>query len=427
MRFTKNKVSAIILILVSALTLSCKDSTKLDADKYFSNAALKSERETFFTKTINQTILKNLSLTLNDSTESNYREAFWAMELIQFKNDFTDSVIANCFINLSDRSLEFQRAFLEIIYSLYQNQFTAEIKSISESTANPKLFAMCLSYLKNSNNDLKLMLSNYLNKYPDMTEDPIIVMLKIDINMHSFSIPPLLDLFKSDYQNKIVVFSIQRSNRDYPGLVVIKKPDGKFLLDESGEIFNVSQLARAITDLPGYITNGNTPQGIFSIQSIDSSKNIFIGPTPNLQIVLPFEVNPEKYFHNNTSDSLWNMSQYRNLLPDSWENYFPIYESYYAGKAGRNEIIAHGTTINPEYYKNKSYYPFTPSLGCLTTREIWSNKNGRLIESDQIKFMNAFNNAGSGKGFFIVVNIDDQQSVVTLAELKSFIKVAEKN
>jgi hypothetical protein len=143
-------------------------------------------------------------------------------------------------------------------------------------------------------------------------------------------------------------------------------------------------------------------------------------------MVLPYEVNPEKYFHNKISDSLWNMNQYKNLLPESWKNYLPICEAYYAGKVGRSEIIAHGTTINPEYYKNKSYYPFTPSLGCLTTKEIWSDQNGKIIESDQIKLMNAFINAGSGKGFFIVVNIDDQHSPVTFDEIKSYINNAEK-
>ncbi len=251
-------------------------------------------------------------------------------------------------------------------------------------------------------------------------------MLKNNLSNESISLPPVEDLFGNSFEHKLVIFSIQRSNRDYPGLLIIRKPDGKFLRDESGKIFSIPQLARAITDLPGYITNGNTPEGILSIQGIDFSKNVFIGPSPNLQLVLPYEVSPQKYFHNEVTDTVWNKDFYSNLLPDSWKNYLPIYEAYYAGKAGRNEIIAHGTTIDPEFYKEKSYYPFTPSLGCLTTKELWSDVNGKIVESDQIKLMNAFNDAGVDNGYFVVVNIDDQHKPITFNEIENLILNAER-
>jgi hypothetical protein len=142
--------------------------------------------------------------------------------------------------------------------------------------------------------------------------------------------------------------------------------------------------------------------------------------------VLPFEVNPLTFFHNQITDSSWNEELYNSLLPASWKNYIPIHTTYYAGKAGRTEIIAHGTTIDPGFYNGKSYFPYTPSLGCLTTKEIWSNENGKLIESDQIKFMNAIKLINAEEGFFIVVDIDNQNSAVNLTEIKSIILEAEK-
>lgn len=63
--------------------------------------------------------------------------------------------------------------------------------------------------------------------------------------------------------------------------------------------------------------------------------------------------------------------------------------SFYAGKAGRSEIIIHGTTIDTEFYKQKAYYPFTPSLGCLCTLERWSEKDGSLVKSEQLRLNNA--------------------------------------
>lgn len=409
-----------ILLFISILLIQCS-SKKFSETDFYSKAALKSERAIFLDKSINQTITESLLHPLNDSTEQKYMSAFWAMELIQYKNEFTDSVISSCFANLNERSIEFQRSFLELVYTLYQNKFSYQVEVFAKETNNPKLFAMCADYLKRSGYDVNNMFEEFLETNPLLIDNPIMIMLKHSLSNDLISLPPVEDLFANSFEQKLVIFSIQRSNRDYPGLLIIRKPDGKFLRDESGKIFSIPQLARAITNLPGYITNGNTPEGMLSIQGIDFSKNVFIGLTPNLQLVLPYEVSPQKYFHNEVTDTVWNKDFYSNLLPDSWKNYLPIYEAYYAGKAGRNEIIAHGTTIDPEFYKDKSYYPFTPSLGCLTTKELWSDVNGNIVESDQIILMNAFNDAGADNGYFVVVNIDDKESPVTLEELKEIL------
>jgi hypothetical protein len=415
----------ILILFLSLLFIQCT-SEKYSEKDFYSEATLKSEREKFFDKSINQTITQSLLLPLNNSTEQKYISAFWAMEIIQYKNEFTDSVINSCFDNLNERSTEFQRSFLELVYTLYQNKYTYQVEVFAKETKNPKLFAMCLDYLKRSTYDMNKMLEEFLERNPLLIDHPIMIMLKHSLSNASISLPPIEDLFGNRFEEKLVIFSIQRSSRDYPGLVIIKRHDGKFLRDEYGEIFSIPQLARAITDLPGYITNGNTPEGILSIQGKDVSKNLFIGPSPNIQLVLPFEVNTKIYFHKDVNDTIWAEEYYRNLLPDSWKEYMPIYEAYYAGKAGRNEIIAHGTTIDPEFYKNKPYYPFTPSLGCLMTKEIWSGENGKLVESGQIKLMNALSSIEFEKGYFVVVNIDDTYSPVTLNEIKDLILKAEK-
>ncbi len=420
----------ILVILITLFFQQCSSQIYKKED-FFSESTIKTERENFLNKTINQTIIQSLNLPLTDSTEEKYLSAFWAMELIQFRNQTTDDAIKNSLIDFQNRSLAFQRALLEVLYSLYQNEFIQEIKSLIPYLSNSKLFAMCIHYLRDSVSvdTLKQLTYEFESKFMRPEEDPIIKMLKYDLQTEFRSenkVPPLTDLLSKNFgSDKIVIYSLQRINRDYPGLLVIKNTDGKFLRDDKGEIFSVPQLARAISDLPGYITNGNTPEGILSIQGTDVSKNIFIGPSPNLQTVLPFEVNPIIYFHNLTNDSIWNSDLYSNLLPESWKSYLPIYEAYYAGKAGRNEIIAHGTTIDPNFYKNKSYFPFTPSMGCLTTKEIWSEETGKLIESDQIKLMNVLSKFNELKGYLIVVNIDDKKSPVELSELKEMILLSE--
>ena len=89
--------------------------------------------------------------------------------------------------------------------------------------------------------------------------------------------------------------------------------------------------------------------------------------------------------------------------------------------AGRTEIIAHGTTVNPEYYTNQPYYPLTPTQGCLATKETWSTLDGKRIESDQQKLVNAVKVAGGADGYCIVIEIDDQQKPVGIEEILPYL------
>ncbi len=63
----------------------------------------------------------------------------------------------------------------------------------------------------------------------------------------------------------------------------------------------------------------------------DVSKNIFIGPSPNPQLVLPCEVPVKEFFHHSSGpDTIRTRGKYQELLPDFWKAYFPIYEAYHA-------------------------------------------------------------------------------------------------
>lgn len=141
-----------------------------------------------------------------------------------------------------------------------------------------------------------------------------------------------------------------------------------------GQVLKFPQLARSITNLPYYLNNGNTPQGLFKITGVDTSDNSGIGPTTNLQLIMPFENGPEVFFGTNTSF----IFHYNKLL-GSLEKYQSLWESYQAGKIGRSEIIAHGTTINPQYYCHEKYFPPTPSLGCLCSPETCKKKGEEFI------------------------------------------------
>lgn len=235
--------------------------------------------------------------------------------------------------------------------------------------------------------------------------------------------PSLQDLFKYQQQkgNKII-YSFQRWNRDYPGIAIVQNADGSFVTRSDGHIMIFEQLARSGSSLPYFLTNGNSPQGIYSILGTAVANNNFIGPTPNIQMIMPYEDSLKKFFHNDWDSSIVPMTAYQQLLPPSWRNYQPLTESFFAGKIGRSEIIAHGTTIDPEYFKDKPYYPISPTLGCLCAKEIWNVTSGRLLVSEQFNLYSAFTSTPGNKGYLIVINIDDQQKAVTREEVEAIVR-----
>jgi hypothetical protein len=210
-------------------------------------------------------------------------------------------------------------------------------------------------------------------------------------------------------------------------MVVIRRPDGSFVKNNDSSYFHTSQLARAVTNFPFYLTNGNTPQGIFRWTGFAISKLAFIGPTPNLQMTMPFEVTPPVFF-NDTGllGRTWDKEMYGSLLPASWKAYEGAYESFYAGANGRSAIIMHGTTVDPVYYKGKSYYPQTPSLGCLCSYEEW-NAKGMRVKSNQQQIDDALDSFDASSGYVVVIELNSAPKPVTIDEIKPFMLRAEKN
>ena len=429
--------SLLFLLFTSLLIGSCtlKKESKENSQLVMKRTT-KAERIKFKDNLYENIINKNIFLPLNDSTEKNYQKAFWGIELALDSADAAEQAIKRSLQAFPVRSPQFQQDALEVAYTVFPNSFYNEITPISQNTNDPKLFAMSISYLirdKNNFHSRDFYFNLLKRKFSDWQNEPVLVPLGKYLQTPEIDYlstrPSLVDLLSHNYgKDKTIIFSIQRSDRDYTGLAIIRKPDGKFVRDANGTIFNIPQLARAITNLPSNITNGNTPQGILSIQGVDNSKNVFIGPTTNIQLVLPFESNPKTFFHDDKIvDTMMTKEMYSNLLPGPWKNYFPIWESFYAGKAGRTEIISHGTTTNPEFYEGKPYYPNTPTLGCLSAKEIWSTKDGTRIESDQQALADAFLESGSKSGYIIVVDIDNKKQPVVIDNVIMDILKAEQN
>lgn len=317
------------------------------------------------TQQLKQQVDRTIVLPLNDSTYQRWMGAYWAMELMFYQPAGYEQSIPSQIAKLPKTGPGFQRAFMEMLYTLYLSKYDAELKVILPQLKSDKVKAMALEYLSASGTTLHHSVD------PAFTRSSYYPLYLYQRSKKEQALPSRNDFLHASFlPGQTVLCSFQSTDRNKPGYLMIRLADGTWMKNEQGEELRFPQLARSISNLPFYLTNGNTPQGLYKITGVDTSDNNWIGPTTNLQMILPFEKNASDFFGTDTSFE----NYYSYLLGHHLQRFIGLKESYWAGKIGRTEIIAHGTTIDPEYYKHQLYYPNTPSLGCLCSPELWNEK-----------------------------------------------------
>ncbi len=346
---------------------------------------------------LKQQIERTIALPLNNETYDKWMGAFWAMELMLYKPQGYETKISNQIQQLPTLGPGFQRSFLEMLYTLYPGEFNEEVKRIWQQLRTDKVKAMALEYLALSNLGIDIKADDAFTKSLYFSAYSY-VRSKTSLALPSKN----LFLDSSFFKGQTVLCSFQSTNRNKPGYLMIRTADGKWLTDDKGNELRYPQLARAINNLPFYLTNGNTPQGLYRINGFDTSDNNWIGPTTNLQMCLPFEKAIVPFFGNDTAYQ----TVYAKLLGPLLQQYQSLWESYTAGKLGRTEIIAHGTTIDPDFYKTQMYHPATPSLGCLCSPELWNDVGERTYSSQQ-EWIKLVMQISPAPDYLIVTEIND--------------------
>lgn len=393
----------------------------------YTKDVLKKNRDKFYRNLVNNSILKNFQKPLAAETEENWMTAFYAIALVNYQSERSDNKISEAVKAFSQQSSSFQRSLLDLLHARYSGKFTNQVRKELYHITDAKTFCMAAQYVLQGRNEEDAILVEYLSQQRlfDEKENPFYQQLFYQLSIHGKknSPPDISGFFRKDYlPGNVLLICLQRKNRDHPGLVLVRDAWGNFSRVSDSNYFFAPQLARSISNMPGYISNGNTPEGIFRMDGFDVSRSSFIGPSVNIQLKMPFEDKASHFYKDSMkADSVWDKNDYRKLLPAALQNYYPAYQSFYAGMAGRTEIIAHGSTVNPAYYATQPYYPFTPTAGCLCTKEDWDESNGKLRSSDQYNLVEAVRKAGGAKGYAIVINIDDKEEPVTLKEMLKYL------
>ncbi len=362
-----------------------------------------------------------------------------ALDAILFLNTARDSgrvLLAATLPTLAQRPPDEQRAILTVAHALYADDTAPQLRQLLPELATPREFSIAAYTLLKADASPGMraaLRETLLMRFPAGLAEPrlraLMHVLTTDLAAERAQRPPLADLLAAPFRAASpllpAIVSFQRPGRNYFGLAMVRGADGRYARNADGSYFAIPHLARALSTLPGTITNGNTPQGLFTIVGAGTATNRWIGPTPYLESKVPFEATVSEFAHAETSGE-WSEQHYESYLPVTWRNYPPFKEAFLAGQAGRNEMLLHGTTINSNYYRGASYYPGTPSAGCLVAMEAWDPADGKLRNSDQLSLAKVFTQAGTDRGYLVVVEIDDRAAPVDLAEVVAEVARAEQ-
>jgi hypothetical protein len=430
----KSLLAGILWMILTLLSGDCLSQTR--REEIYSDFVLYNRRVALEKDLRERIIGRHFSLPLNTDTEDGYLSGCWAVSQFLFDGPEVAKGFNTLFAGYDSLSYDTKRALLEAVYAVAPARYVSPVTDLLEKETDARLFSLCAVYLyrndpgTDNSNTLKIRM---VERFPGYDTVTVLKELENYLTCHAAYIhgkmPDIREIFR--YQRAIgqkIIYSFQRWNRDYAGLAIVQNADGSFAKDGQGRLQVFEQLARSGPDLPYFITNGSTPQGIYSIQGTDVSRTPFIGPTPNLQLQLPFEGRWQRYFHEKPEEGRNgemagedSLRLYLELLPAGWRGYAPMMEAWAAGQIGRTEIIAHGTALDPEYYKDKPFYPLTPSMGCLCAKEIWNQTSGHPLVSEQNNLVNAFLSTPGKQGFLFVINVDDQRKPVSRGEIERWL------
>jgi hypothetical protein len=285
------------------------------------------------------------------------------------------------------------RKTLEIAVTAFPNRFTSQIIKLAKETSDYRILFLSALYLKESEEYPEFLihkLNRFSNKYNELFfEKP------------SVKLPPIDDLL--EIQKNIKEWIIFAFRDKTSGFLIIRDPENKFV-SKKGNILKIPFMAKSVLQLPFYAAMGDTPQGVYRILGTAKSSNPRIGPTPVVRLGLPIEISVQAFFPEAVQTE-WSAGMIQNFFPKSWEGYDRIFQTYHAGWNGRTGIWAHGSTLDPEKFRNVTGSKIhTLTYGCLALPEVW--EEGSLKQSDQRTLVSI---VGDGKGYLVLFDLKGKE------------------
>lgn len=229
-----------------------------------------------------------------------------------------------------------------------------------------------------------------------------------------FNSPDVTTYMGGEYIKSVKVFMFCQYNRLYPCLMVMRDINGLPVRNDDGTLWVNKALASAVTGLPSYERNGNTPAGIFTIDSVmpDTDQQISYGKFRRMML---------NFIPKSTDEDLL-----KSLLPISSWNSNWWKPTTVARDIGRNLFRIHGTG-RKDNVSGTPYFPFSRTHGCISQRE---NLYQGINYSDQRKLLDKimaslelepkYSNEPKIKGIIYIIDLNDRNAPLINEDLAKF-------
>lgn len=223
--------------------------------------------------------------------------------------------------------------------------------------------------------------------------------------------PDVTTYMNGEYVNSVKLFMFCRTNRLYPCLMVMRDIHGRAVRNNDGSLWTHKSLASSARGLPSYTRNGNTPAGVWTIDSVMPYADQQISFGKFRRMIINFIPKSQ------------NERLIKSLLPESSHTEDWWHQTITARDIGRNLFRIHGTgkkNVDP----STPYYPFMRTSGCIAQRENTYDdttfKDQRVLLDTIMESMDLnpeFSNEVRVKGILYVMEVDDQNRAVDTDDL----------
>lgn len=368
---------------------------------------------------------------ITPANEQHWRNILWTTAVVEPQEPFVASTITQI-LGLTSRSGLSQSQMRTIdaamqvgtqLYlsnaSLYAN-IGQQFEQIIDRSPDPQWVAMALSGLaKNgrSSADIARLSTRVKQRFPKWSQNPYLftTLHQIAESKNPPATPPLQDLLNWTIAPKqLHLYVICQRDRGVLCQAMLKDRQGNFVR-QNGRIWSTPLLLRSIHGLGWNFVRGQTPQGIYRIEGIvPQPDDLFFrayGRFSLVNLYVPFESGARQFLPGRNGKFTGDLNTYRTLLPPSWRNYFPIQQSYWAGKIGRSEFRIHGSGESPDFFQGKERfaqesYDWNPTIGCLSALELY-DQTGTLRQAHMPEILKMLRMVGGNNfaGYMVVVEV----------------------
>lgn len=373
-----------------------------------------------------------------------WRNMLWVTALVEPQESYVDTGVAQILgltnrSNLSARQKRTVDLAMAVGNQLYLSNPTfyerigQQFAQTLTSSADPFWVGIALSALAkgNSTPEQRQQWSDRVRqRFPNWSKDVYLysTLQEVQAIDRPVALPPLSDLLNGRLPNQLQMYVLCRPDRGTLCLAVLKNRQGEFVR-ENGQLWSVPLLLRSVHNLSPVFTRGQTPQGVYRIEGTtpqpDTDYFRAFGLFALVNLFVPYEAGVREFIAGQPGQ-IKGLAAYQSLLPPSWQNYFPIQQTYWAGKAQRAEFRIHGTGDAPTMFGSNRRYPesnrWNPSIGCLSAIELY-DEAGQLQQADMPRILRALTAIGGQNftGYLVVVDVPGANTPISVEEIEAAI------